>query len=91
MTEQKQFVATDEAKGQVKQLRLFAMLAWIIAIAGEIFAILKLIGDDTLTWLIVTIVGILILSVLGSMVVEEKFSNLIRHPKRFVPVLSKTN
>ncbi len=67
MTEQKQFVATDEAKGQAKQLRLFAMLAWIIAIAGEIFAILKLIGDDTLTWLIVTIVGILILSVVGSM------------------------
>lgn len=66
MTEQKQFVATDEAKGQAKQLRLFAILAWVVAIAGEIFAIFKLIGDDTLTWLIVTIVGILILSVVGS-------------------------
>lgn len=66
MEEQKQFVATEEAKGQAKQLRLFAFLAWIVAIAGEIFAILKLIHDDTMTWLIVTIVGILILAVLGS-------------------------
>jgi hypothetical protein len=59
-------------KVKVKQLRLFAMLAWIIAIAGEIFAILKLIGDDTLTWLIVTIVGILILSVVGSMLWKSR-------------------
>ncbi len=66
MTEQKQFVATDEAKGQAKQLRLFAMLAWIVAIAGEVFAILKLLHNDMLTWLIVAIVGILALSVVGS-------------------------
>jgi lysylphosphatidylglycerol synthetase-like protein (DUF2156 family) len=66
MTEQKQFVATEEAKGQAKQLRLFAMLAWIVAIAGEVFAILKLLRNDMLTWLIVTIVGILALSIVGS-------------------------
>lgn len=66
MEEQKQFVATDEARGKAKQLRLFAVLAWLVAIAGEVFAILKLIHDETMVWLIVTIVGILILSVLGS-------------------------
>lgn len=66
MAEKKQFVATEEAKGQAKQLRLFAFLAWIIAIAGEIFAIFKLLRDDMLTWLIVVIAGILILSLLGT-------------------------
>lgn len=66
MTERKQFVATDEAKGQAKQLRLFAILAWILAMAGQVFAILKLIKDDMLTWLIVAIVVILILAITGS-------------------------
>jgi len=67
MPEKKQFVATDEAKGQAKQLRLFAMLAWLLAIAGEVFAILKLIHNETLTWLIVAIVVILALSITGSL------------------------
>lgn len=67
MPEQKTFVASDEAKGKAKQLRLFAVLAWVIAIAGEIFAILKLIHNETLTWLIVAIIVILILAVTGSM------------------------
>ncbi|MFA5619652.1 MAG: hypothetical protein WDA08_05020 [Weeksellaceae bacterium] len=66
MAEQKQFVASAEAKAKAKQLRLFAFLAWLVAIAGEIFAILKLIHDETMVWLIVAIVGILILAVLGS-------------------------
>ncbi len=67
MTEQKQFVATDEAKGKAKQLRLFAFLAWLIAIAGEIFTILKLISNETMVWLIVAIVVILALAVTGSL------------------------
>lgn len=67
MAEKKQFTASDEAKGQAKQLRLFAIIAWIIAISGEVFAILKLIDDEMLTWLIVTIVGILALSITGSL------------------------
>lgn len=67
MPEKKQFVATDEAKGQAKQLRMFAMLAWLLAIAGEVFAILKLIHNETLTWLIVAIVVILALSIVGSL------------------------
>ena len=66
MADQKVFVASDEAKGKAKQLRLFAMLAWIIAIAGEVFAIIKLIGNETLVMLIVAIVIILALSITGS-------------------------
>lgn len=66
MTDQKVFVASDEAKGKAKQLRLFAMLAWIVAIAGEVFAILKLINNDTMVMLIVAIVVILVLSIVGS-------------------------
>ncbi|HVZ95987.1 MAG TPA: hypothetical protein VG847_03875 [Chitinophagaceae bacterium] len=66
MTEPKVFQASDEAKGQAKQLRTFAILAWIIAMAGQVFAILKLLHNDKLTWLIVTIVIILILAVTGS-------------------------
>lgn len=67
MSEQKVFEASPESKGKAKQLRLFAFLAWIIAIAGQIFAIFKLIHDDTLVWLIVVIVGILALSIIASM------------------------
>lgn len=67
MAEKKKFKASDEAKGKAKQLRLFALLAWIIAIAGEVFAIVKLISDDMLTWLIVAIVVILVLAITGSL------------------------
>lgn len=67
MSEQKQFVPTDEARGQAKQLRLFAILAWVIAIAGEIYTILNLLSNDKLTWLIVAIVVILALSITGSL------------------------
>jgi len=42
MTETKVFEASPEAKGKAKQLRLFAMLAWVLAMAGQVFAILKL-------------------------------------------------
>lgn len=67
MTNHKKFVASSEAKGKAKQLRLFALLAWIIAIAGEVFAILKLISNETLVWLIVAIVVILALAITGSL------------------------
>lgn len=67
MAEQKIFVASEESKGKAKQLRLFAILAWVVAIAGEIFAIFKLIHNETLVWLIVAIVVILILAITGSM------------------------
>lgn len=67
MAEQKVFQASAESKGKAKQLRLFAMLAWIIAMAGQIFAIFKLINNETLVWLIVAIVVILALAITGSM------------------------
>lgn len=67
MTNQKQFVASREAKGKAKQLRLFALLAWLVAIGGEVFAILKLIHDDMLVWLIVAIVAILALTITGTL------------------------
>lgn len=60
------FEASPESKAKAKQLRLFALLAWIIAIAGQIFAILKLLSDEYLVWLIVVIVVILALAITGS-------------------------
>lgn len=67
MSEKKVFVATPEAKAQAKQLRLFAILAWIVAIGIEVFAILKLISNDTLVWLLVAVGVILALSITGSL------------------------
>ncbi len=67
MSEQKVFQASPESKGKAKQLRLFAFLAWFIAIAGQIFAIFKLINNETLVWLIVVIVAILALAITASM------------------------
>ena len=66
MSDQKVFVASEESKGKAKQLRLFALLAWIVAIAVQIYAIFKLIRNDTLVWLIVAIVVILALAITGS-------------------------
>jgi uncharacterized protein YacL len=66
MSDQQIFEASAESKAKAKQLRLFAFLAWIIAIAGQIFAILKLINNETLVWLIVAIVVILALAITGS-------------------------
>lgn len=67
MSDQKVFVASDESKAKAKQLRLFAMLAWFIAIALQVFAIFKLISDETMVWLIVVIVVILALAIGASM------------------------
>lgn len=66
MADEKQFVASPEAKAKAKQLRLFAALAWLVAIGGEVFAILKLFGNEMLVWLIVALVVIMGLSILGS-------------------------
>lgn len=66
MSNKEVFEASPEAKGKAKQLRLFAVLAWVLAMLGQVFAILKLISDETLVWLIVAIVVILILAITGS-------------------------
>jgi len=67
MSDQKVFVASDEAKGKAKQLRIFAFLAWLLAMAGQVYAIMKLISNETMVWLIVAIVVILALAITGSM------------------------
>jgi len=67
MSDQEVFVASPEAKGKAKNLRIIAMIAWIAAMAGQVFAILKLISDETMIWLIVAIVAILALAITGSM------------------------
>jgi len=66
MSDSNVFVASPEAKGKAKQLRIFAMLAWLVAMAGQVYAILKLISDETLVYLIIAIVVILILAITGS-------------------------
>jgi len=66
------FVPTAEAKGKATQLRLFAVIAWVVAIAAEIGAILVLIksakpiGTSTWVWMIALIVIDLIFVVIGS-------------------------
>lgn len=67
MKDKKVFVASDENKAKAKRNRIIALIAWFIAIAGEVFAILKLISDETLVWLIVAIVIILALAITGSL------------------------
>lgn len=66
MSDEKVFVASPEAKSKAKQFRIIAIISWILAMAGQAFAALKLISDETLVWLVVAIVVILILAVTGS-------------------------
>lgn len=66
MSDTNVFQASPEAKGKAKQFRIFAVLAWLLAMAGQVFAILKLISDETLVWLIVAIFAILALAITGS-------------------------
>lgn len=66
MSDKKVFIASEENKGKAKQLRMFAVLAWIVAMAGQVFAILKLIHDEWLIQLIIAIVVILALALTGS-------------------------
>jgi len=67
MSDQKVFEASVESKAKAKQLRIFAFIAWILAMAGQAFAILKLISNETLVWLIVVIAVILVLAITGSL------------------------
>lgn len=62
-----QWKPTAEAEGKAKQFRLFAIIAWLIALGGQVYAILNLISDEKLTWLIVAIVIILALAITGNL------------------------
>ena len=66
MSDTKVFEASPEAKGKAKQLRIFAFIAWILAMAGQAYAIFNLISDEMMMWLIGAIVVILILAITGS-------------------------
>ncbi len=73
MSEKKQFVATDEAKGKATQLRIFAALLWIGAIVAQIFAIRFILSaikaEESIlnVWTIGLVVVDLALVLIGSM------------------------
>lgn len=61
------FRPTEENKGKAKQLRLFAILAWILALGAQGGAIYLLFQPPVdMTWLIVLIVVDLILAIVGA-------------------------
>lgn len=66
MSDQKVFEASVESKSKAKRLRIFALIAWILAMAGQAFAIFRLLSNETLVWLIVVIAIILVLAITGS-------------------------
>lgn len=64
----KSFTASDESKAQAKNLRIFAFIAWLVAIGLEIWAIILLRKPPiNMTWMIVIIAITLICAVVGSM------------------------
>ena len=66
MTNTNVFTASLESKSKAKKFRLISLIAWTIAMAGQVMAILKLLQKDQLTWLLVAIGLILILAITGS-------------------------
>lgn len=68
MAEKKQFVATDEAKGKAKQLRLIAFILWILALGAQVWAITELFKDPITMWIIITLIVVdLALVIVGSL------------------------
>jgi len=65
---QKIFVASDENKGKAKQFRIFAILAFIIAIGFEVLAIMQLGNNPVkMAWLIGFIIADLAFAITGSL------------------------
>lgn len=67
MTNTNQFTASLESKSKAKKFRRIALISWLLAMAGQVFAILKLIHNNTLTWLLITMGLILVLAVTGNL------------------------
>mgnify|MGYP000751622834 FL=1 len=67
MTNTNKFTASPESKSKAKKFRRIALISWVLAMAGQVFAILKLIHEDTLTWLFITMGVILVLAITGSL------------------------
>ncbi len=62
------FVATAESKARARNLRIFAIISWVVAIGLEVGAILLLRQVPIkIIWLIVLIVADLVFAVIGSM------------------------
>ncbi len=59
MKEQNVFVASPEAKGEAKKLRLYAIIGWVVAMGLQALSIMKLISDKTLIALLGAMVVIL--------------------------------
>ena len=66
MSNSNSFVASPEAKSKAKQFRIYAIIAWIVAMIGQGLSIAKLISDDTLIMMIIAIVAILGIAIVGS-------------------------
>ncbi len=66
--ETKLFVASDESRASAKNLRIIAIISWIVAIGIEVVAILQLRKTPvSTTWLIILIAADLIFAVIGSL------------------------
>lgn len=46
-----QFTVSPQAKSKAKNYRGIAIIAWLLAMAVQVFAILKLLNKNQLTWL----------------------------------------
>ncbi len=64
----KPFIVTEESKGKARNLRIIAVISWIVAIGAEVLAILVLrkVPINT-TWLILLIIAALLFAVIGSL------------------------
>ncbi|MBN2546915.1 MAG: hypothetical protein JXB50_14030 [Spirochaetes bacterium] len=68
----KSFVASDESKTKARNLRIFAIISWIIAIGFEVAAILLLKKVPiNMVWLIILIAADLIFAVAGSLLWKQ--------------------
>lgn len=71
-TETRAFVASDESKAKARNLRIFAIISFLVAIGFEIWAIMLLQKPPvSTTWLIVLIVADLIFAVTGSVLWQK--------------------
>jgi len=66
MTNTNLFKASQESKSKAKKYRGIAIIAWFLAMTGQVVTILKLLHKDQLTWLLVAIGLILALAITGS-------------------------
>jgi uncharacterized membrane protein len=75
----KDWQANQGQKGSASRLRLYAWLCWIVAIAGEIYAIYQLLhhkfDNGNLPLLIGLLVGIAIFAIAGSMLWKAAYRN----------------